>query len=60
VTGIRGIRLQLLTELKDLIVNSPRGWIAVIAPNLIQEFFAAQYPLCVVGEELEQFKLVGR
>ena len=41
VTGICRIRLQLLAQFKDLIIYGSGSRIAVVAPDLIEEFFPA-------------------
>src|SRR5580692_8359864 len=51
VFGVRRIYLQLLPQLQDLIIHSPRGWIGVVSPNLVEQDFTREHALRILCEE---------
>src|ERR1700733_9864556 len=56
--GPRWIRLQLLAQFKDLVIDCSGRWVRIISPNLIEQSFAGKHALRILSEEFQQLELV--
>src|SRR5579875_2774912 len=52
------IRLQLLAQLEDLVINGACSRVGVIAPDFIQQHFTREHTVDIQRKELEQLELV--
>src|SRR5215831_471381 len=50
------ISLQFLAEFQDVIVDGPGRRIILVAPNLVQQFIAADDPLGVLHQKLKRLE----
>src|SRR6516225_1212662 len=57
VDGIRRVKLQLLPQLKDVIVHGARRRITLISPNMIQQFAAGEDAFGVLHKITEGLEL---
>ena len=53
------VRLYLLTEASDVVVDSSGRWVGVVAPHFIQELVAGYYGALLRNEVAEKAVLSG-
>src|SRR5579863_664163 len=53
------VRLQLLTQLQDLIINGASSRIKIVSPDLIQKDITCENSLGILGEKLQELELVS-
>src|SRR6478672_7797731 len=56
----RGIFLQFLAELEDMVVHGTRGWIILISPDFVEQFIATYHAICILHEKLKRLEFLGR
>src|ERR1700744_3116032 len=57
---IRGVGLELLTELENLVVDGAGGEVETHPPNIVQQLFARDSPAWIIEEVAEKLELMRR
>src|SRR5580698_4954103 len=58
VRRVRGISLQLLSQLQNVIINRTSGGVVLISPDLIQQFVARNDTFRVLRQKFQRLKLL--
>jgi hypothetical protein len=48
-----------MPQLQDLVIHRPRRWIGIVSPNLVEQDFARQHPVSILGEEFQYLELMS-
>src|SRR5580704_10744677 len=55
---ISRIRLQLLAQLQNLVIDGSSCRIEVVSPNLVQQDVTREHALGIIGKELQELELM--